>query len=276
MPMLSFTTMASPDWDGETAIKKAREYGYQGVDLRISDHLGELKLSSTDAEIRELRHMFYDEGIISSSLLAYNAQATSDPGSWDIMRDSVSRNLEIGAKLGTKLVRIFVGNPDVAQDHKGFLDHTADILAQVLERDVSATSLIIQNHVGGGGVSDVLYILKRVDHPRLNMVLCPANASCMNEAIMELLPVLADSLPQVYIADLIREKSVESGHEKSVLPGTGYIDYPAIYKALGGDAFKGWLSFKWEKIWSPELPGPEIALPYFVDYMQKIKGHDPV
>ncbi len=54
MSKFSYTTMASPDWDGRTAIKKAREYGFQGVDLRISDHLGELKVTSTDAEIGEL------------------------------------------------------------------------------------------------------------------------------------------------------------------------------------------------------------------------------
>ncbi len=28
MPMLSFTTMASPGWDGKTAIRKAQEYGF--------------------------------------------------------------------------------------------------------------------------------------------------------------------------------------------------------------------------------------------------------
>lgn len=272
--MLSFTTMASPEWDGKTAIKKAREYGFQGVDLRISDRQGELKLSSTDSEIKELKKIFQEEGIIASSVLSYNTQASADAGSWTQMRDSVLRNLDIGTKLGTRLVRIFIGNPDVANDHEGFIVRAGEVLTQVLERECSPTSLVIQNHTGGVGVGDILNIIKRVDHPRLKMVLCPANALCMNEAVMDWIPALREHLPQVYVSDQLKGGSDQRGHGKTVLPGKGCLDFRTICQALGGEHYSGWISFKWEKIWKPELPGPEIALPYFVEYMKQLGGHD--
>ena len=272
MPRYSFTTMASPAWDGETAIRKAREFGYQGVDLRISDHLGELKLTSTAAEVKELKKIFKEEGIMSSSLLSYNTQATADPLSWAALEETVLKNLELGTKLGTKLVRIFIGNPEISNDRTAFLDRAAGALKRVLKKDGSATSLIIQNHTGGVGIRDILEIMKLVKNPRLNMVLCPANASCMQEEFLELLPALKESLPQLYIADLLEEKNKKNWHKKTALPGKGYIDYKSIYKELGGNNFKGWISFKWEKIWNPELPGPEVALPHFIGYIKKLTG----
>lgn len=275
MLKLSYTTMASPDWDGITAIKKAREYGYQGVDLRVSDHLGELKSSSTDAEITALKQVFEGEGIIPSSLLAYNVKVTADPGSWGKFEDSVLCNLAVGTKLGSPWVRIFIGNPAVSPDHEGFVRRAAEVLARVLAKDGSPTSLLIQNHVGGVGIGDILGMMRQVNSPRLNLVLCPANAAQMNEEFMGLLPGLRATLPQVYIADLSSGKDEKSGHYNTVLPGEGFLDYKQIGRALGGHQFKGWTTFKWEKIWNPGLPGPEVALPHFVSYIRKL-AEDPL
>ncbi len=261
--------MASPDWDGKTAIKKAREYGFQGVDIRISDHLGELKVTSSDAEIKELKKIFAGEGIISSSILSYNDQAGQNLDSWGKMEASILRNLDIGTKLGTKLVRIFIGNPDCANDHDGFINHAAEVLARVLKIDGSSTSLIIQNHVGGVGINDILSIMKLVKSPRLNMALCPANATLMGEDFNSVITGIKDTLPQLYIADILQGREFENGF-KPALPGKGEINYEAVYGNIGREHFKGWFSFKWEKIWVPEIEGTEIALPYFIDYMKKL------
>ncbi len=269
MHKFSYTTMASPDWDGKTAIQQARANGFQGVDLRISDHLGELKENSTSAEIKELKKIFKEEGIVSSSLLAYNAQVTADPVSWDKMERSVLKNLDIGTQLGTKLVRIFLGNPDSTNDHEGFIGHAAEVLAGILRKDRSATSIIIQNHTGGVGIHDIFNIMKLVKEPRLNLVLCPANAFCMKENFDDVISFLKDSLPQLYIADLVHGEEFKDGHKNS-LPGEGDIDFKKVYAGLGGDSFKGWISFKWEKIWNPEIPGPETALPYFIKYIKEL------
>lgn len=269
MSKLSYTTMACPDWDGQTAIKKAREYGFQGVDLRISDHLGELRIASTDAEMRELKKIFSDEGIMPSSLLAYNEQAKADPSSWGKFKESVLKNLEVGTKLGTNLVRIFVSNPDSAGDHKAFIGRCAEVLADALQADASPTSLVIQNHSGGVGIHDVLDIMSLVKSPRLHMVLCPANAACMKERLDDVLPIVKGNLPQLYVADLKHGAQYKDGHT-TVLPGEGDIDFGGIYAGLGGEKFSGWISFKWEKIWCPELPGPEIALPHFIQYIKQL------
>ena len=269
MSGFSYTTMATPDWDGKTAIKKAREYGYQGVDLRISDHLGELKLTSTDSEINELKKIFQEEDIIPSSLLAYNTQASGDPASLIAFEDSVFKNLELGTKLGTKLVRITVGKSDAPDGCEEFIKRVAEVLSRVLGKETSSTSLIIQNHGSGIGIHDILKIIEQVNNPRLNMVLCPANAACMKEEFDDVMPKLKIDLPMLYIADLVFSKEYPHGF-KSVLPGKGIINFKKIYEGLGGNGFQGWLTFKWEKIWERDLPGPETALPHFIEYAKKL------
>ena len=271
MQKISFTTMATPDWDGPKAIKKAKEYGYQGVDLRISDNKGQLKDSSTDAEIKEMRKVFDGEGIIPSSLLSYNAQINKEPNSWDAFKVSVLKQLEIGSKLGTKLVRIFIGNPDILNNREEFIKRTADALAEVLKKDKSDVTLVIQNHGGGANAHDVLNIMKQVKNKRLNLVLCPANALIMEDNLDDIMPVLKIDMPQLYVADIIKSPELKNGH-KSALPGKGIIDYKNIYEQLGGKTFEGWISFKWEKIWEPTLEGPEIALPYFIKFIKGVIG----
>lgn len=269
MNKISFTTMATPDWDGPTAIKKAREYGYNGVDLRISETKGQLRDSSTDAEIKEIKKVFDGEGIIPSSLLAYNAQVRKSTDTWDTFKTSVLRQLEIGNKLGAELVRIFIGNPDMMNSCDEYLKRTSDALAEVLNKDKSDVTLVIQNHGGGVNAHDVLSIVKQVKNKRLHLVLCPANAFIMKENLDDILPILKIDMPQLYVADIVVAPELKNGH-KSALPGKGTIDYKKIYEQLGGKSFKGWISFKWEKIWEPTLEGPEIALPYFIKYIKSI------
>ena len=265
---LSFTTMASPDWDGVTAIRKAREYGYQGVDLRVSDHLGELRPDASDDEIRALRRVFDAEGIEAPSVLAYNAKVTGEAHDWEPFERSVRDNLSVGARLGARHVRIFVRDPDAAKDRAGFLSKAADVLARVLSREDGPTGLLIQNHIGGAGVRDILTIMEQADTPRLGLVLCPEQTVLMGEEIGALLPVLAPSLPQLYVADMCRRPGGPDDKHVSALPGEGVIDYRPILSALGGDRFAGWVTFKWEKIWQPDLPGPEVALPHFIRYIR--------
>lgn len=71
MPRLSFTTMATPEQSGAQAIQMAGKYGYQGVDIRIAETKGELKIDSSITEINGLRKVFDGEGIIPSSVLCY-------------------------------------------------------------------------------------------------------------------------------------------------------------------------------------------------------------
>ena len=52
---ISFTTLATPGVSGTDAIKLARQYGYDGIDLRVSAHKGEIEMPCDAGRVRELR-----------------------------------------------------------------------------------------------------------------------------------------------------------------------------------------------------------------------------
>lgn len=51
--------------------------------------------------------------------------------------------------------------------------------------------------------------------------------------------------------------------------GEGVLPCAEITRLLEENCFEGYLSLEWEKMWIPELDGPEIAFPGYVDYMKR-------
>ena len=87
MTKLSFTTMGTPEQDARGAIEFASRFGYQGIDLRISAHKGEIQPDAIDNDLKNVRSILDSEGIELAGLLSYNAVGSEDPASWQAMTD---------------------------------------------------------------------------------------------------------------------------------------------------------------------------------------------
>ena len=53
---------------------------------------------------------------------------------------------------------------------------------------------------------------------------------------------------------------------KLVLCGEGDVPLREIASVLRDDGFRWYVSFKWEKVWHPDLQEPEIAFPHFASF----------
>lgn len=268
---LSFTTMATPGYSGIDAIRLAGKYGYQGVDLRISDHKGELTLKSTALEINQLKNAFSYEGIKSSGLLCYNKTGSDDGDSWAIMTDCILRYLDIARDLGAQSIRILGGNAKNAGNREDYISRTADAIAEVIRKDDSKVSILIQNHQDSCSVKDALDLIQKVGDHRFGLVFSPDHCIVTDEPLFELYSQVKSVTGQLYVSDMIKTE----GKYESILPGRGCLPLKEVYEALGGNEFDGWITFKWEKLWNPELEGPETALPYFTRFCSSIfcDGH---
>jgi sugar phosphate isomerase/epimerase len=267
MTRLSFTTMGTPDLSGVEAIQAARRYGYQGVDLRVSDHKGELKVNSTPGEIAELRRAFDAEGIAPAGLLCYNETGSKDDLSWAKMEESLIRHLEIGAALGSPSIRMFGGRIDEYTSADEFIGRTADVLRSVFRKDRSDVQVLLQNHGGSCNFMQGVELMGRVGHERFGMVFSPDHCLMMGEDMNEVCVAARFASRQLYLADVVRATGPAAKRPfHGVLPGKGIVPLKRAYDAIGGSAFAGWISFKWEKIWQDDLEGPEVALPHFVEW----------
>ena len=131
----------------------------------------------------------------------------------------------------------------------------------------SGVAIVMQNHAGAGTALDALEIARRLDDPRFGLVYSPDH-SFMHEATHgdELLPRIQPWTKQVYVADLVRE----GDGQRWVFPGEGEVPLRETIARLDAAGFEGFYSFKWEKIWHPDLAEPEVAMPHFIAFMESI------
>lgn len=262
---LSYSTLATPGLGAEKSIKLARKYGYEGIDLRISDRLGELTENSTEKEIREVRNILDSEGIQAAGIMCYNKAPSEDPSSWQGFKDTILRHLDMGASLGAQSIRLGAGNPNESKNREDFLKRVAETFASVLEKDDSGVSIYIQNYNKIFTVAEFAELVRMVDNPRFGLVFSPEHCVVGKEDFQEVFSLIKEIAGQMYVCDIV---FTETGHT-DILPGKGVVPMEDCFRALGGKDFKGWITFKWEKLWNQSLEDADVALPYFINYMKE-------
>jgi sugar phosphate isomerase/epimerase len=264
---LSFTTMGTPQLDHAGAIELALEVGFDGVDLRCADYLGEVRPSTDVGELRRMARDFEAAGLGMPSVLCYH-QISSASGEWPReYAEHISSHLAIGAALGALAIRIFGVQPGPDHDSDALVEGSAAAIAAALADDDSGVGIVMQNHAGAGTALDALHIARRLDDPRFGLVYSPDHTFMHEKTSGEdLLQQIGPWVRQVYVADLVR------GAEKQrwVFPGRGEVPLRETIRRLDGAGFDGFYSFKWEKIWNPDLAEPEVAMPQFMAFMESI------
>ncbi len=263
MARISFTTMGTPAKDGFEAIAAAKEYGYEGVDLRVHHVKGEIQVDSSDEHIADLRKCAEDNNIGLPSLLCYNKTGSTEEGAWDAMYDDICHHMEIGQKIGAEGIRIFGGPLMDYTTPEAYIEEMAKVLQRVIDNDGSDTRIVLQNHGGSYTFAQGIELTKLTDRPRFGMCFSPDHCKLMKEDWDYALANAKQYSLQMYCSDV---KWNDDGSHTGILPGEGDVDLAAAFQAIGGADFPGWVSFKWEKIWQDHLPEPEVALPHFIKY----------
>src|SRR3954468_10712883 len=112
---LAFTTLACPGWSLDQAVAAARQYGYEGLELRLLD--GELLRSDLDIEgRRRVRELCTDAGILIVCVDTSVKIAQPDPAAREEqIRDGLAF-LELAAGWDAPLIRVFAGPPAGTDD----------------------------------------------------------------------------------------------------------------------------------------------------------------
>ncbi|WP_162463292.1 sugar phosphate isomerase/epimerase family protein [Paenibacillus psychroresistens] len=262
---LSFTTLATPELSGIEAIKLARKYGYQGIDLRVSENRGELTLAATRKQITEIKDTLKSEGICLVSLMAYNSAVSSGNVNWMRMEDSICRHLELADRVEAQSVRISLEKKAPEMDSRAYCDGVLQSLSIALKDVPDGVEVWIQNHYNHLNAVECANLVRCLNHPKLGFLLSTDHCLIQNEDLEEVLKEAKGITKQIYMADIIR---IEKGYE-DVLPGMGQVPLMEIYQGIGGKQFKGWITLKWENIWRPYLADHEIILPFFINYIKE-------
>ncbi len=268
---LAFSTLGCPRWSLDRIIRAAGEYGFQGLEVRgLQDDLDITRraefTSTVNLTLRQLQERGAEIACFSSSVMLSNPDAAGSDASFDELK----RYTQLCTTFGTPFIRIFGGSIGSAS-RESALDAAAEHLLMMADivRD-SGVRILVETHddwmradhlkslmtaVSG----DAIGLLWDVNHPFMFLGEAPATTWEQTGTWVH----------HTHWKDSKRNPQAMHGFEPCLM-GEGQVPHQEIYQVLKNGNYHGYLSLEWEKRWHPEIAEPEVALPLFVEYMNKL------
>jgi len=268
---LSFSTLGCPNWDLDTVIKKAKEYGFDGIEIRgIKDQLDVSVLPEFTTRARETRDKFGDAEIEIICFSSSIRMAEPDQSKRGEHLEELKRYVELCDNFSTPFIRIFGGEiGDLSWDQA--IEEAAEILEKMIEiiKDVHA-KIVIETHDDWMAADHFKVLMEQVNSDKAG-ILWDVNHPFMfiGENPEETWEKVGKWIYHTHWKDSKIAVDTVMGFEPCLM-GEGDLPHEQIYSLLEKGGYDGFLSLEWEKRWHPDLPDPEIAFPQYVEYMNKL------
>ena len=271
---LSFSTLACPSWSVAEIVDAADRFGYDGVELRFvagDDALWahpDLSGAGLGETIRRLADAALAVPCVDTRSFCHHPAGAERERSLD----EAVRSLELAAQLGASGIRVFGDRVQPGQDWESTTRLVADALEWLAERARPlGVEVWIESHGDFADAHASLRVLDRVPSAFVGALWDPANAFEAGEAPADGYAALKARLRHVHLKDLA---PLEGGAERRwvpVLPGRGVLRPERVLDVLAAGGYAGWISFEWEKKWHSAIEEPEVALPFFIQWMASVR-----
>lgn len=266
---LSFSTLGCPQWELERVVGAAREYGFEGIELRALggslDLLDrpEFQPQAIEDTGRLLREAGVEVVCVDTSCSFHSPSRAERTEQIEI----ALRHCELALALGAPLIRVF---PDLIQPgatREETRDFIAESLREVASRAPDGVRVGLETHGDFARGSAAAEIIKIAGHAKLSIIWDMANSLAGGDTFAESACEVLPYLSHVHLRDA---RAVEGEqHWKPVLAGRGSVSFSSALKTLRAINYEGYVSFEWEKYWHPEIEEPEVALPDFAGAMRR-------
>lgn len=267
---LSFTTLACPEWDVDTIVRAAADYGFQGVDFRGTKEGLDISVQAAfTKDLSRTKALIDAEGLkvsgISSSMRICDTEAFAKN------LEEARRTIPIALELGAEQIRVFgYGNP--ARERIVSVDQGKRCLDAVLAIEgASRINWLLEMHDYWISSDSCLQLVSAVSHERFRILWDVGHTTRVGgESVASTIEALDDWISCVHVKDAIYDPSHPNAMKdgwRYVLPGEGQLPLEQSVRALEEIGYQGWFVFEHEKRWHRKLEGPEIALPAYVRWM---------
>ena len=260
---LAFSTLGCPQWSLVEIADAARQYGYQGIELRCLG--GDLDLAArpelAPERIASSRRFLERRGLevcCVDTSAAFHAVAESERQE---NVDMALRLAAIAASLGAPLIRVFPNEVPAGSTRAATRDRIASGLRDVASCLPPGVRVGLETHGDFASSSAAVEIVGLADHPAIGIVWDAANTTAAGESVADSARRLAPHLLHVHLRDARPVAGERFWHP--VLAGRGRVPFDEVIGALRRLRYAGYVSFEWEKYWHPELEEPDVALADF-------------
>jgi len=262
---IAFSTISCPSYTAAEQATAARDYGYDGVELYALE--GErLTVPLLDNRLDELRHVFRSAGVPVVAINSWGTFSMPDAEERMHMEARVLRCLELAAALDCGQVKTFGGELPADQAREEVFDYMAEHLGRIARRgEELGVTLLLETHDGFAASSHVAALLERVPSSRFAALWDVHHTHRMGETPEQVDTTIGARVRHVHVKDSRRIGHPPVDHWDFVLLGARELapDVQEALHVLARRDFHGYVAVDWEKMWYPEIAGPEIALPHF-------------
>jgi sugar phosphate isomerase/epimerase len=268
----AFSTLACPQWSLEQVVENALRLGYEGIELRLLD--GQLIDPVNDATkveqaVARCRESGLDVCALDTSCKFNHPDAEERAKQETILRDWI----RLAQSVQVPILRVFGGQspettpPSTVQDED---DRVAESLRNVAPQAEQANvTIALETHDAFSSALRVAQVLKAVGSPAVGALWDSHHPYRVGESALEVVATLRQRIVHVHIKDARRSESESSGWAL-VLLGEGEVPVKEQLELLEKNGYTGYVSVEWEKMWHPEIPEPEIALPQHMQWLRSL------
>lgn len=262
---LSFTTLGCLEWDLDTILRRAHEYGYHGVDFR--GYLSEFdiwKQPAFGADRKATAARFADAGI-EVPCFSSSAAVFANP---ERAGAEVRAYAELCAVFGARFIRVFAGRLEgrpPAEAERVAVD-TLRSLAPVAADHGAA--LVLETHDDWVRSEVLRRVMEAVDSPAVGILWDVHHPyRYAGESPAQTWRELGRWVRYTHWKDSTPDPAKPGGFV-GCLPGDGDLPLLATFDVLKSGGYDGYLALEWERKWQPYLPALDVALPRFADLMR--------
>ena len=269
---LAFSTLGCPDWELREIVAAARNWGYDGVELRaVGGSLDLLDLAEfSPAQLATTRAYFEDAGIEICCVDTSCAFHSADQNERGNQVKIALGHADLAARLGASLIRVFPDRIQAGAEREETRDWIVTSLCDVAERLPDGVNVALETHGDFARAEYAAEIVTLANHPQVKLIWDVANSVAAGDDIQHAARVVQPYLAHVHLRDARPVAGLE--HWLPVLAGVGRVSFAEAVAALGELNYDGFVSFEWEKYWHPEIEAPGVALPDFIDAIRKLVG----
>lgn len=291
---ISFSTLACPDWTWFDVLRHGPAYGYQGVEIRLlARETNLLQIPDLAPKQRaQRRQELKDSGFKIAGLASsvrFDGREASDRAN---QLEQGRRYIDLAVDLGAELIRVF-GDllPEEPIGREAVMQQIADGLRTLGEAAQPAgVQILLETHGDFSASPPAAEVMRRVNHPHVGLVWDTHHPwRFFDEPLAESWQRLRPWTRHTHWKDSVRvfepvptsAEAVAAAQAASALMGghrhADYVlflggEFPAreCLRLLLESGYTGWYSLEWEKMWHPDLAGPETALPLFPKKMREL------
>ena len=206
-------------------------------------------------------------GVPVVSVNSWASLSGSDPAARAVQERRVVSAMESAAELACPLVKAFGGEIPPGVEVERVVSEVAEAVQRLgIHGRRLGVRLAVETHDGFSRGETLRAMLDKVDETEYVGALWDVHHPYRHgESVERTADLIGDRVLHAHVKDAVRDGD---GWEYRRL-GEGELPVQPMLRALSERGFDGYVSVDWEKMWHPEIEGPDTVLP---QYAQALRG----